>query len=104
MHFAYASGTIWRVLSWVVAIPVFVGLVVMVVEQLFEQDQSDVPRRFAAWLLICVVLFWLFHEPLVQLAILTDDGLQSLRAPLSSRQPHVHAPSSGSMNDGSSHN
>ena len=82
MNDYFESHTISLILTWVLSIPIIVGLIAAAIGFLFEKSEGT-PRFFTIWLLICLLLFSPLRYILLQLFIATAYPVQSFGALLS---------------------
>ena len=79
MNDYFQSHTISLILTWVLSIPIIVGLIASAIGFLFEKSKGF-PRSFTIWLLICLLLLSPLRYILLQLFIATAYPVQSFGA------------------------
>lgn len=75
----FDSSTISTVLAWICAIPIFIGLIVWVIQTLFEKFEG-LPRVYIIWLFICILLFSPFRYLFLQIILASSYAVQSWSA------------------------
>lgn len=75
----FASPVISQILTWIISIPLFIGLIVWTAKILFEKEEG-VPRVFMIWLLLCLLLFSPLRYILFQVLVASVFPFQSISA------------------------
>ena len=75
----FESSTISTILSWIFAIPIFIGLILWTLQTLFDKFEG-LPRIYLIWLFICIMFFSPFRYLVLQIILATSYGVQSWSA------------------------
>ena len=80
MNDVFASAVTSTILAWVCSIPVVVAAIGASVGLLFDRVHTAIPRWFAVWMAICMLMFSPFRYILLQAVIAAAYPFQSIHA------------------------
>jgi hypothetical protein len=75
----FESSTLSSVISWVIAIPIFISIIGMFIQTLFGKSEGT-PKIFIIWLLLCFIIFSPIRYLFFQVLLASSYGVQSWSA------------------------